>query len=512
MVAVATTLRRLWSAVRRLPWQRFGAGVLAGAAGLLLTFLLRLYGLGIFLPEEAVNFAVGRLPGELESFFIHTLGAWAKALALLVAIGVFLTLAGILAVFFRRLQRRVPSRWGLIGVYALASAGLSLLIVLPLLGDGLVGAQSAAGPWAAGFSTLLGSLLYAAFLDYFLVEVKAKHPQGFGFTRREFIRFTAVALFASAIAIAGLSAILPKVARLAFASVAEMLGKEVTPNAEFYTVTKNVIDPSVDGGSWRLGVDGLVTAVASHSLSDLNARMAVEEHVTLECVSNEVGGNLISTAKWSGVRLADLLDAAGVQPDADWVRFTCADGYIVGVPMAKARDPRTLVALRMNNEVLPDRHGFPSRIVVPGLYGMFHAKWLTNVTAVQGEVLGFWQQKGWTNEGRIRSTAILATPPADSVISGAVTLGGVAFSGDRGISRVEVSTDGGSTWSAATLKTPLSPLTWVIWTFPWTPPRSGSYRILARAVEGDGTAQESGPSPPFSRGASGYDSVTLLVS
>ena len=138
---------------------------------------------------------------------------------------------------------------------------------------------------------------------------------------------------------------------------------------------------------------------------------------------------------------------------------------------------------------------------------------VTRITLVQGEVLGFWQQKGWTNDGRVHTTAIIATPPADSVVGSSVTIGGVAFSGDRGISAVDVSTDGGSIWRRADLTTPRDARrTWVLWTIDWIPLASGSYRIVARAVDGDGMSQEATAASPFPNGASGYDAITLLVS
>jgi len=238
----------------------------------------------------------------------------------------------------------------------------------------------------------------------------------------------------------------------------------------------------------------------------------LEEFVTLECVSNEVGGNLISTASWKGVRLSSLLQTAGLDPKADWIVFTCADGYTAGIPLAKAMDPSTIVAVLMNNDQLTTAHGFPARIIVPGLYGMFHAKWLTKIEATQGEFLGYWQQKGWTNRGQIHTTAIIATPADNAVVGSSVTIGGVAFAGDRGISAIEVSTDGGLTWNpAAPQLPPKSNLTWVLWRYDWAAPRSGSFRIFARARDGTGTLEESSVAPPFPNGSAGYDSITLLV-
>jgi len=509
---VRTALRRLWSHIGGLPWRRFAAGAIAGGAALLLTLILRLLGLGLFLPEVAVDFVVGRIPGSLEAWFIGAMGEGAKALGLTTALLVFLILSGVGATFYRLVERYVRNRWAVLAVYALGYAAVALLVILPLLGGGFFGADTFPGPWAASFSLLLGGWLYAGVLDYFLVEVRAKHPEGFDVSRRQFLKWAAAAAAVAVVAFYGLTALGRRVARLSFASIGEMFDKEVTPTDEFYIVSKNVIDPVVDESTWRLTVDGLVATPRTYAKEDLLSMTAIDEHVTLECVSNEVGGNLISTAMWGGVRLSDVLDASGVDPAADWVLFSCADGYTVAIPLSRARDPDTLLALKMEGRALPVNHGLPARIVVPGLYGMFHAKWLTRITLVQGEVLGFWQQKGWTNQGLVETTAIIATPRADSVVSGATVIGGVAFAGDRGIRGVEVSTDGGDTWSTADLKAPRSGLTWVLWTFAWTPPRSGSFRILARAVRGDDVPQTGTKAPPFPNGASGYDAITLLVS
>lgn len=497
---------------RRIPWSRFLAGCIAGAAGLAVTFLLRVLGIGVFLPELAVEFAVGRIPAQIESIFIRTMGEGAKVLALATALTVFVALPGVYALFFRWVQARLRNRWTVLAAYAIGSAAIALVVIIPLLGGGFFGVATLEGPAAAVFSQLLGGWTYAAVLDYFLVEVASKRPEGFTLSRRQFIAASIALVAGAAIAVYGFGSFVARPARLVFASVAEMFAKQVTPNAEFYIVTKNLIDPTVDAASWRLDVDGLVDQPGSYTYADLTGRVLIDELVTLECVSNEVGGNLISTANWSGIPLADLLTAAAPRASADWIAFTCADGYTVGVPVARAMASGALLALRMNGEPLPSRHGFPARAIVPGLYGMFHAKWVTRITFVQGEFLGFWQQKGWTNRGGIRTTAIIATPAPDSVVRGSVTIGGVAFAGDRGISRVEVSTDGGSMYAPATLSPPLSGRTWVLWTFSWTPTAGGSYRIVAKAVDVDGVPQEVSSSPPFPDGAAGYDSIALLVS
>ena len=510
----------VWAAVHRLPWNRFFAGIVAGGASLLVTLVMRALGLGLFLPEVVLGFVITRIPGSVESFFIGTLGEGAKGLGFVSALVAVLVAFGVGAVFFRRIEALLRRRWAVIGAYTAGSALLILFLVLPLLGAGFAGAQTEAGSAFAALSQFIGGWIYAAALDYFLVEVAARHPEGFSASRRQF--FLGAGAFAASLAIAyaAFSEAVVQPARLAFASLQDLLDHEVTPTDRFYVVTKNLIDPVVDASTWALTVDGLVgpnpLVLSYASIQDriqAGTLPGVDEYATMECVSNEVGGNLIGTAKWSGVRLSDLLLAAGIESTADWIEFTCADDYTVAIPRAQAMDPATLLVLSMNDAPLEDRHGGPARIVVPGKYGMFSAKWVTRIKAIQGPYLGFWQQKGWTNDGPIATEALIAIPADGAVVTGAQIIGGFAVSAADGISKVEVSTDGGVTWNAAQLRTPKDPrLTWVIWTFAWTPPGGGVYRVVARAYDGNGAVQSSAVEPPFPNGASGYDGATLYVS
>jgi len=516
---VVAALKTISEFLRKFPWHRFAAGAIAGGGALIVTLILRTLGLGLFLPEVAVDFTVGRVPGQIESFFIRTLGEGAKLLALLTAVVVFLVLPGIYATLFWRVQRWLKRRWFVIAFFTLTSGGIILFGILPLLDAGFFGSKTPVGPGFASFSQLLGSWVYAAVLDYTFVEVAPRYPEGFSLSRRQFLIGSVGAIALAILAIYGFASLSMKKGRLVFASIAEMFAKEVTPTPEFYVVTKNVIDPTVDAASWLLSVGGMVSNPSTYryadllALSDPSAPNHTDEFVTLECVSNEVGGNLISTALWNGVRLSALLQSAGLSPNADWIVFTCADGYTAAVPLARAMNPNTMVAVRMNDAPLLTAHGFPARIIVPGIYGMFHAKWLTKIEATQGEYLGYWQQKGWTNRGLIHTTAIIATPADSTVVNGPVRIGVIALAGDRGISAVDVSTDGGATWKPATMPNfPKSNLTWSLWTFDWSPPRSGSFRIVARAIDAAGTLEESNPAPPFPDGSEGYDSITLLVS
>lgn len=486
----------------------------------MVTLIMRLLGMGVFLPELALDFVITGIPGPVESFFIGTLGEGAKGLGFVSALVAVLVAFGVGAVFFRRVEALLRRRWVVIAAYTLSSALLVLFVVLPLLGAGFAGSQTEPGAAFAALSQLIGGWIYAASLDYFLVEVAGGHPEGFSPSRRQF--FLGAGVFAASLALAytAFSEAVVQPARLAFASLQDLLNQEVTPTDRFYVVTKNLIDPVIDTAAWTLTVDGLVAPdplvldyIGLQDKIRSGALTEVEEYATMECVSNEVGGNLIGTAKWRGVRLADVLQAAGIESTADWIEFTCDDGYTVAIPRAQAMDPATLVVLTMNDAPLEGRHGGPVRVLLPGKYGMFSAKWLTRITAIQGPYLGFWQQKGWTNDGRIATEALIAVPPDGAVVSGPQTIGGFAVSAANGVSKVEVSTDGGVTWSTAQLRTPLDPrLTWVIWTFAWTPPSGGAYRIVARAYDGNGVVQSSAVAPPFPNGATGYDSTTLLVS
>ena len=251
---------------------------------------------------------------------------------------------------------------------------------------------------------------------------------------------------------------------------------------------------------------------------------AVEQYNTLECVSNSLGGDLISNARWKGVRLKDLLEKAQVQQGAVYAVFTCADGYDVGIPMERALVEGTLLAYEMNGATLPQEHGYPLRVIVPGLYGMMNAKWLVDIEVVDKVHQGFWQREGWDNDAKYQTGSTIVTPGDSFVRDKFVELGqanilagsktpiaGIAFAGDRGIMKVEVSIDGGTTWENASLKDPLSGYTWVFWATEWNPPAKGDYRIMVRATDKTGNVQTATIQNAFPSGATGYDIVDITV-
>ena len=286
----------------------------------------------------------------------------------------------------------------------------------------------------------------------------------------------------------------------------------ITPNDRFYIVTKNFVDPTVEQSLWRLEISGLVGETQTWSYDDLQALPAVEQETTLECISNGVGRGLISNAVWRGVPLSAMLEAAGVEPGATHLFARGSDGYAHGLTLEKGMEETTLVAYRMNGEPLPDRHGFPARLVVPGAYGETSVKWLDRVKVVDEAAKGFYESQGWRAE-RIHTMSRIDTPRGFRTLRAgeAVTAKGVAFAGNRGIERVELSTDGGRSWREATLDYPGTKLTWSLWSLDWTPARGGSYELLVRATDGDGAPQESKKGSINPDGASGYHMVEVKV-
>jgi DMSO/TMAO reductase YedYZ molybdopterin-dependent catalytic subunit len=296
--------------------------------------------------------------------------------------------------------------------------------------------------------------------------------------------------------------------------IADLVASEVTDTRIFYRVDIDGIPPQLDFDKWMLNVTGRVLKELTITKTDLLAMPSTSEYATLECVSNTINppGALISNGKWTGVPLSTVLNQAGLASDAVYIIFHCAEGYTVGVPVQRALEPGALLAYMMNDQPLPPEHGFPLRAIIPGLYGMMNAKWVTGIEASNNVYLGYWQERGWTNDARIKTTSIIYYPSAGAQVGGSLPIAGVAFAGDRGISKVEVSTDGGNTWDIAQLKTPKSPYSWVLWAYMWTPTTSGTRTIIARATDGTGQLQDSSANQPFPNGATGYNSIQVDVS
>ncbi len=286
----------------------------------------------------------------------------------------------------------------------------------------------------------------------------------------------------------------------------------VTPADRFYIVSKNLLDPDPSAKSWRLRIDGLVAQPRTLRYNDILALPSVTQNRTLECVSNDVGGDLISNGVWTAVRLADLLQQVQVKPGAAAIKFTSADDYTASMSLAQALDPSTLLAYQLDGAALPHKHGYPLRVLAAGTYGMKNPKWLTRIELVPAEVPGFWQQQGWDEQGIIQTMAQINTPGDGAKLgAGTVQLGGIAFAGARGIARVEVSSDGGASWSEAQLLPSLGANTWTFWQYAWQPAASGAFTLSVRATDGSGTVQPARRTDPFPAGATGYHQIHVRI-
>ncbi|MDR7518545.1 MAG: molybdopterin-dependent oxidoreductase [Armatimonadota bacterium] len=313
---------------------------------------------------------------------------------------------------------------------------------------------------------------------------------------------------------AGTKAAVAAAVRSAFDRV-RGLPPDVTPNDKFYVVSKNPfgLDPRLDAKKWTLEIAGLVGKPVRLTYDQIRALPSVARYHTLECISNEVGGDLIGNAMWKGVRFRDVIQlAGGVSPRAVRFALRCADGYSEGIPVADAMQPDVMLAYEMNGEPLPPAHGFPVRLLIPGLFGMKNPKWLTKIEAVSTHFTGYWQASGWSDEAVVKTTSQFRVPTdRGQVALGEVGLGGIAYSGDRGIQEVEFSTDGGKTWSRAEVKKALGPYTWVLWAAVWTPSGPGEYTLKVRAKDGTGVIQSSQETPTLPDGASGYHTIRIRV-
>jgi DMSO/TMAO reductase YedYZ molybdopterin-dependent catalytic subunit len=289
----------------------------------------------------------------------------------------------------------------------------------------------------------------------------------------------------------------------------------LTANKDFYRVDTALTVPRVRAEDWRLRIHGLVDKEISFGFQDIRQRSLVERAVTLTCVSNEVGGEYVSNANWVGVPIRDLLLEAGVKPGSDQLFSTSVDGFTAGTPVDALLDPNrgAMLAIGMNGEALPIEHGFPARMVVPGLYGYVSAtKWvvdweLTTFDARQA----YWVPRGWSAKGPIKTESRIDNPQdGTKVRGGRVTVAGIAWAQHTGISKVEVRLDGGG-WQEAELAAEVSPDTWRMWRI-FLDVRSGDHHVSVRATDHTGytqTGQEADPAPD---GATGWHTVSFSAS
>ncbi len=510
------------------------AGLTGTAALTAACALLNMVVSAIAFPPVAIAQTLIRLPpGRFDTIFIDLLGHWALRFAVIGTAVAFLGSGLVLGLLIRRLSRNGKRATTVVGAVVFLLPWLVTVALYPTIAG-----HASRGVFAAvQLPLFLAAGAFAGRTFRRLAEPPRHMPNVAGDrSRRAFVRAATVggagiamglldpgrllsrrpdpgerSLRLPDVASAGVPS--PTAEDAAFADTPE-LTREITPLADFYVVNEEIIRPDIDPATWRLSVQGLVTRPTELMHGDLLAMPAVERYQTLECISNPVGGDIMSTQRWTGVPLVRLLErAGGMTDDAVEVVFRSVGDYSDSMPVAQALDERTLIAIGMGGNLLPRAHGFPARLLGVGTFGMKNPKWLGEIEVVGDPYDGYWERRGWTKEAIVRTMSRIDTPRNGAEVVGRVVVAGIAFAGDRGISGVEVSADGGATWSPAQLKTALSPLTWRLWRFDWEPAEPGDHTLAVRATDGTGTVQEAAFAEPYPSGATGYDEVgvTLLA-
>ena len=293
----------------------------------------------------------------------------------------------------------------------------------------------------------------------------------------------------------------------------EGLSPVVTPNAQFYRIDTALAVPAVDPSTWSLRIHGMVDQEVTLTWDELLALPLEESATTLTCVSNEVGGGLIGNAVWLGYPIRELLARAAPTADADMVLSRSVDGFTASTPLAVLEDDRNaILAIGMNGDPLPPEHGFPVRMVVPGLYGYVSAtKWVVDLEVTRFDLAAaYWTDRGWSERGPIKISSRIDVPRSGQTLSeGPITVAGVAWHQHVGIESVDVQVDDGP-WQPATLATAISIDTWVQWRFDWDAP-SGTHTLRVRATGADGEVQTSDVQGPVPDGSTGLDERTVDV-
>lgn len=290
-----------------------------------------------------------------------------------------------------------------------------------------------------------------------------------------------------------------------------------TPNEKFYVV--NYMDSpfnvsrDLDIEQWRLSITGEVKKRLTLGWRDILNREPFDQVVTLECIDTLPGGDSLGNATWRGISLKQLLKDVGVDEEtARDVIFKAADGYDDSIPFSRAMQDDVMLAYLMNGEKLPKEHGFPLRLIVPGLYGIKNVKWIVEIEVYNGDHKGYWQRRGWTDDGTVKIFSRIDSPGHYQPLRGSTQhFRGIAFGGPHTITKVELSFDGGRTWNEAEIEPPLSPYSWVIWNYQWHPPRRGKFQVVVRATDATGQVQVSEITRPQPSGATGLHTIIADV-
>jgi len=550
------------SVTQPTPREGFVAGLLASSsAAFILIAGSAMTGTTGFL-ELVHNGATRYVPLPLFEAAVSTLGPLAKSLLFLGIVAVLVLAGGVigaLAVRFGLIERR--STW----TDGLFMGGLAWLIaelvVLPLFGAGFLGSSAVVNPGPLHVPLGVASLGYGLVLVGLVRSVgrapasavptlppapeqtpglqpaeaarsqpadaaRSEPAEAGGMPRRTFLGRSLVVVGLAALAGTAVGV----ASRLAHALSVGVTGSarpqapggfgptpKITPVNDFYVIGKDLVPTTIDVGSWHLTVSGMVDRPQAYSLDDIRALPAVEDYRTLQCISNEIVrfGALISTQRWRGVPARVVLEAAGVQAAATHVLWRSADGYTESIPLGVAMDERTWLAYEMGppgTALTPD-HGFPLRVLIAGRYGMKQPKYLVEMIVADHDEPGYWEQRSWDQTAAVRTYSRIDEPlDGDDVpAEGSFGVYGVASAGDRGIARVEVSSDGGATWHQAELEPPLSQLSWVRWRTQVEAGGTRRLELLARATDQQGNVQDATPRPTLPSGATGLHRISVTA-
>ncbi|HEX6646644.1 MAG TPA: molybdopterin-dependent oxidoreductase [Nitrososphaeraceae archaeon] len=543
----------------------FALGIVAGLVSIAVSIMIKVFVGGLFLPELASQTLFSLTPGEFESQAIDTLGPLAKYSAFIGSILVTIIIFGLIGIFLIKLYNKL--RWNSYIVKFISSFALTygVLVIISIMMVIMIHVRSGSQTISIQHiilslipTQIVFGLIFSLFSGKTKTKDKLQDPYQpvvrenitvVNYNRREFIRLIIASAVSIPIIYFGLnrlfspqeleqqqiqpdiSNLLPPQSRsispdFKDPTLAPLLASEITPTYLFYRIDINPIIPEVDVNSWNLLIKGMVDTPLKLSYEEIKSMSAIEEFVTLECISNKIGGDLIGTALWKGVRLKDILEKAKILPGVQYIVFRCSDGYDVGIPLNKGLMNETILAYEMNLASLTSKHGFPVRAIVPGLYGMMNPKWITEIELVDKVYEGYWQRNGWSNIAEYNTGSSIVIPGQAPIrnrfrnldenlttnspsSSKRVPIAGIAFGGDKGISKVEVSTDGGKTWKTAKIKEPLSRYTWVLWTTGFIPEKVENYKIIVRATDKNGKVQSSELNKPFPDGATGYHTISV---
>ena len=507
---------------RRNRWNGAIAGAFAALIGLAVVVILKETTGVVSILDALAEVILGWMPISLFSALIGIVGTAAKAW-LFVGIVVMLVVIGAAAgwLFAPPAGDSARQNWRValtFGVVAMGALSIFMIWAVDLrVGGVLTYPELAKVLLCVAVAVLAYGLVFLLTLTWLrglATPSPADHPPSSQTRRRLFENVGLGLTGVASLAILGREVARVRSGEIVVASGGK-LPEPITPNDEFYIVSKNFVDPRVDTGdrNWTIRVDGMVQTPHDFSPADLQALADPDFVSTLTCISNPIGGPLISTATWTGAPLVKVLGQSGIDPNAATVVFHGTDGYTDSLPLAKATAPTTMIVWAMNGEPLPRKHGFPARVIVPGRYGIKNVKWLERVEVIGGDYQGYWQQKGWTQVGEVKTESQIRLPGDKAIVHAAdAELAGLAFAGDRGIRMVEISLDGGESWHTATIVANPSPqnLSWVLWRLPWEP-ATGTYALLVRATDGTGALQTSEHAPTLPDGASGWHRIVVGV-